>query len=68
MDAYRVVEWLGHCEHGARRRSGDGMGAVKQNAPLPWLSKRGKRVRVEEVTMVELLARSIREWCGDGSE
>ena len=41
---------------------------AKQNALLPWLNKRGKRVRVEEVTMVELLARSIGEWCSIGSE
>ena len=47
---------------------GDGTVATKQNAPLPWLDKRGKQVRVEEVTMVELLVRSIGEWCGDGSE
>ena len=42
--------------------------AAKQNALLPWLGKRGKRVRVEEVTMAELLARLIGEWCSDGSE
>ena len=29
---------------------------AKQNAPLPWLGKRGRLVGVEEVTMAELLA------------
>ena len=56
MDACGVVEWLGHCEHGARQRSGDGTRAAKLNVPLPWLGKRGKLVGVEEVTMAELLA------------
>ena len=44
--------------HGGPRvqqRSSDGAVAAKQNVPLPWLSKRGKQVRVEEVTMAELL-------------
>ena len=56
MDACGVVEWLGHCEHGARRCSDDGTRAAKQNEPLAWLNKRGKLVGVEEVTMAELLA------------
>ena len=55
LDACRAVEWLGHYEHGAWRRSGDGAWAAKQNAPLPWLGKRGKLVGVEEVTMAELM-------------
>jgi len=68
MDAYEVVEWQGHGKPRARRCSSDGTVAVKQNAPLPWVCKRGKRARVEEVTMVELLTRSIGKWCGDDSE
>ena len=59
MEAYRAVEWLGHDESRARRCSGDDAVVAKQNVPLPWLGKRGKRVGVEEVMMVELQASRI---------
>ena len=68
MDAYGAMEWPSHGEPRAWRCSDDAMVAAKQNAPLPWLGKRGKRVGVEEVTMAEPLAQPIGKWCGDDSE
>jgi len=56
MEARGAVEWLGHGEPRAQRRSDDGLVAAKRNAPLPYLNKWGKWVGVEEVTMAELLA------------
>ena len=57
----------GHGEPRARWRSDDGAVATKQNTTLPWLDKRGKMVRVEEVTMAELLVNLIGHWCCDDS-
>ena len=68
MDAYGAMEWPSHGEPRARRRSVDGAVVAKQNAPLPWLGKRGKLVEVEDVTMAELLVQPIGEWCSDDSE
>jgi len=53
------MECSGHGEPQARLCSGDGAVVAKQNVPLPWLGKRGKRVGVEEVMMVELQASRI---------
>ena len=54
-----------HGEPSAQWRSDDGAVASKQNTTLPWLYKRGKLVRVEEVTMAELLVNLIGQWCSD---
>ena len=59
------MERRSHGEPSAQRRSDDGVVAVKQNTTLPWLYKRGKLVRMEEVTMAKLLANLIGQLCSN---
>ena len=58
---------VGHDKHGARRRSSDITGG-RNGKMRPYLDSKcfGNGVAIEAWDKAELLAHSIRKWCGDG--